>query len=327
MSTHASAIQGATASLGKRLNLAVLRDYGIVVSCVGLFLILSLSSDVFLTKTNLLNILDQWSAVGIIACGATLVIIAGGFDLSVGAIFAVAGVVAAKVAGVSSVELAFLSGAVVGLLFGIFNGVLATVGRINPFIATLSTSIMFRGLALVLTGGLLVTVSDDAFTTLGRDTLLGVKWSIWVFAVFAVIASVLLARTTFGRYVYAVGGNAEAARLSGIRVSIIKGATFAISGLSAGIAGVLVASRAATGQADVGVGLELTAIAAVVIGGTSILGGEGAVWRTILGVFLLAMINNGFNLLNVDPTYQQIVQGAIIVTAVAVDAWARRSNR
>jgi ribose transport system permease protein len=311
---------------GAAIQLSALRDYGIVISCIGLFAILSLSSDAFLTSTNILNILDQWSAAGIIACGATLVIIAGGFDLSVGAIFAVAGVVAAKVANSTGVEAGILSGMLVGLAFGILNGVLSTVGRINPFIATLSTSIMIRGFALVLTGGLLVTVGDESFTALGRDEFLGVKWSIWIFAAFAVVCAILLSRTTFGRYIYAVGGNAEAARLSGLRVSVIKGATFAISGLSAGISGVLVASRASTGQADVGVGLELTAIAAVVIGGTSILGGEGAIWRTVLGVLLLAMINNGFNLLGVDATYQQIVQGAIIVTAVAVDAWARRSS-
>ena len=135
----------------------------------------------------------------------------------------------------------------------------------------------------------------------------------------------LLTRTTFGRYVYAVGANPAAARLSGVRVSRVRMVTFALSGLSAGLAGIIVSSRISTGQADAGIGIEFSVIAAVVIGGTSIYGGEGAIWRTVLGVLFLAMIGNGFNLLNINPTYQQIIQGAVIVAAVGVDAWSRRS--
>jgi ribose transport system permease protein len=310
---------------GGRLRLAALRDYAILVAFIVLFIVLSISSDVFLTETNLLNILNQWSTVGIIACGATLVIIAGGFDLSVGAILAIAGVAAAKVANSVGVPVAVLAGMGIGLGWGIVNGALATIGRINPFIATLATSFMIRGVALAMTGGFIITVADPSYTTLGRDELFGIKWTIWIFAAFAAITWFLLSRTTYGRYVFASGGNAEAARLSGIRVGLIRGSTFAISGLSAGIAGVLVSSRVASGQADAGAGVELQAIAAVVIGGTSILGGEGAIWRTLLGVLLLGLIQNGFNLLNVDPVYQQIFYGGIIIAAVALDAWARRT--
>jgi ribose transport system permease protein len=313
------------ASAGRRLRGARVRDYGIVIGFAALFVTLSVASDAFLTTRNLLNVLDQSAAVGIIACGATLVIIAGGFDLSVGAIFAVSGVIAALIAKeTGSATVGVLAGLVSGTAFGVFNAVLVTVGRVNAFVATLASSIMLRGFGLLLTSGMIVTVPLLGFSSIGNSRLLGVKYSVWLFAAFVVFTWFLLSRTAFGRYVYAVGGNPEAARLSGLRVELIRAATFAISGLSAGLAGVIVASRTNSAQADAGVGLELSAIAAAVIGGTSILGGEGAIWRTVLGVLLLALITNGSNLLNLDPTYQQIITGAIIVAAVSMDAWSRR---
>ena len=317
-------LDGKGARLG--LRLAWLRDFGIVASFGALFLALSIASDAFLTWTNLANVLDQWAPVGIMACAATLVIIAGGFDLSVGAIFAVAGITAAKVANATSPELGFLAGIAVGLGLGVGNGLLTTVGRINPFVGTLASSFMIRGFALVFSGGFLITVDDPGFQELGTGELLGLKYPVYVFAGFVLLTAFLLARTTFGRYVYASGANPAAARLSGVRVSAVRAATFALSGLSAGVAGVIVSSRVATGQADAGIGLEFSVIAAVVIGGTSIYGGEGTIWRTVVGVLFLGMIGNGFNLLNVNPTYQQIIQGAIILVAVAVDAWSRRSR-
>jgi ribose transport system permease protein len=308
-----------------RLRQASVRDYGIVVGFLALFIALSVGSDVFLTSRNWLNLLDQSAAVGIIACGATLVIIGGGFDLSVGATFAVAGVAAALVANkLGNPAVGIVAGIMVGALCGLLNALLITLGRVNAFVATLASSIMFRGLGLLLTSGMIVTVGDVGFQTLGQTELLGAKYSVWLLAAFIVFTWLLLSRTAFGRYLYAVGGNPEAARLSGLRVDVIRGTTFVISGISAGLAGVIVASRVAGAQADAGIGLELSAIAAAVIGGTSILGGEGAIWRTVLGVLLLAMITNGSNLLNIDPTYQQILQGAIIVVAVSGDAWSRR---
>jgi ribose transport system permease protein len=169
-------------------------------------------------------------------------------------------------------------------------------------------------------------VDDSDYAILGTNQLAGVRYTTYLFVLFAIAAAVLLSRTTLGRAIYASGGNAEAARLSGIRVGVVRASTFVISGLSAGLAGVMISSRVSTGQADTGIGIELTAIAAVVIGGTSILGGEGAIWRSVLGVLLLTLIGNGFNLLNVNPTYQQIFQGAIILGAVAIDAWSRRTS-
>jgi ribose transport system permease protein len=303
---------------------ARLRDYGIVLAFVALFVSLSLSTDTFLRTRNLLNILDQSAPVGIIACAVTICIIAGVFDLSTGSIFGVAAVVACKVANYADPVLGIGLGILTGLVLGIVNGVLVHATRINSFIGTLATSIAFRGLAIITTGGMIVTVTSPTFGLLGRSDLLGAKYTVWVFAIFFVVTAFLLAATTFGRAVYAVGGNAEAARLSGIRVGLVRGSCFALSGLAAGIAGVLSASRTSSAQADLGTGLELAAIAAAVVGGTSILGGEGAVWRGVLGVLTLATIGNGFDLLNIDTTYQMIVQGGLILTAVAADQLLRR---
>lgn len=321
----AAAVVGAGEALrSPRIRLGALRDYGVAISTVVLFVVLAVTSDAFLTTTNLLNLVEQQVTLGIVACGATLVIIAGGFDLSIGAVFALSSVVAAHVASTTGSTLGLLAGAGTGLVCGIVNGGVSTVGRINSFIATLASSIIIRGLALVVTGGFSIAVADPGFRSLGNDKLLGIRLSVWILVVFAGILWFALSRTTFGHYIYAAGGNPEAARLSGIRVGAVRAATFAISGLGAGIAGVLVTSRVATAQADVGVGLELTAIAAIVVGGTSIAGGAGALWRTLLGVALLALIGNGFNLLAIDSMYQDIFTGALIMAAVAVDAWARK---
>ena len=285
--------------LGSRLRLSVLRDYGIVIAFAIIFVALSFASPVFLTSRNLLNILDQQAAIGMIAVGGTLVLIAGGLDLSTGAVFALAGVVAALMVPVVGVPLCFLIALLVAVALGLGNGLLATIGRINSIIVTLASGIMIRGLAIAITGGLLVRVDEPAYTTLGRGSFLGLKYSIWLFLIVTILAGFTLRYTTFGRYVYAAGGNPEAARLSGVQVNRVRATTFVISAFTAGLAGILISSRVATGQADTGMGLEISAIAAIVIGGTSLLGGEGAVWRTIIGLMLLALVRNGFNLLNI----------------------------
>ena len=319
------------AALRARLVVAAaltrLREYGIVVSVAVLFVVLAVQSDVFFTWTNQLNILDQMAPAAIIACAQTLVIIAGGFDLSVGAMFAMAGVTATLMVPHIGVWPALVFGALVGFGLGTVNAFFVTTLGINPFIATLASSFMFYGVAQVLTGGYLVIVEEASFSSLGNGELAGVKYSVWLLIAVFLVTTLILRRSLLGRYIFAVGGNAEAARLSGVRVNAVRAATFAICGLAAGLAGVLAASRISQGQANVGSEYTLTTIAAVVIGGTSILGGEGAIWRSVLGVYLLAMIGNGFNLLDINPIYQQIVQGAIIVVAVTVDTMARRTAR
>jgi ribose transport system permease protein len=310
------------------VRISVIRDYGIVIAFLALFVTLSLASDVFLTRENMTNLAFQAAPIGIMACGGTLVFIAGGFDLSVGAISAFAGIIAAKAYSQTGLGLwpSLILGALTGLGFGIGNGVLVNVARVNAFIATLASSIIIRGLAIAVTGGFLVSIENEEFLKLGLGTAWDINYPIFVWIGFALFCGFLLWRTRFGRYVYAAGGNAEAARLSGVRVGLVRGITFAISGLSAGIAGVILVSEVSTAQADANPGIEFDAITAIVLGGTSILGGEGAIWRTVLGAFFLQMINNGFNLLNVTPVYQQVFKGAILLAAVSLDAWARRSR-
>jgi ribose transport system permease protein len=322
--TPASRFHLARRGLG--VGLSSLRDYGIVASFIVIFVYLTFKSDVFLSKVNLFNVLDGNSSDGIMAVGGTLVLIAGGFDLSVGAIFALSGVIAAMLAPHMAPEWALTLGALSGVGLGICNGIITTVGRINAIVGTLATSIIIQGIALLLTNGQLVIVTNPDFTSFGQGEIFTLHYSVIVWAVFALICGFLLSRTNFGRHIFASGGNAEAARLSGVRVNLVRCSTYAISGLSAGIAGVLVTSRVATGDASTGT-FPLAVIAGIVIGGTSILGGQGAVWRSVLGVLLLALIANGFNLLGVNPVYQQILQGSIILTAVAVDAWARKTNQ
>ncbi|MFC7550792.1 ABC transporter permease [Plantactinospora sp. GCM10030261] len=310
----------------RRLKLDRLRDFGIPIAVLLIFVYLSIASPVFLTPRNMLNLLDQSAIVGMIAAAGTLVLIAGGLDLSTGAIFAISGVIAAQAAPSIGTAGAVAVGATVGIVFGLINGLISTVGRVNAIITTLATGIMIRGLALVITGGALVRVTDPGFSQLGRGDLFGVKYVVFVFIGIVAACWFLLSRTAFGRYVYATGGNPEAANLSGVRVNRIRTIAFMISGLAAACAGVLVASRVSTGQADAGLGMEINAIAAIVIGGTSINGGEGAVWRTVFGVLLVTLVGNGFNLLNVNPIWQQVFQGAVILAAVALDSWSKRES-
>lgn len=303
------------------------RDYGIVLAFVGIFIILSIMSPAFLTTRNMFNVMDQATQVGLIALGATVTIIGGGFDLSAGAVFAMSGAVAAFIAAAGYPLPGLIIGMLTGLLLGIINGGIIAGLRLNSFVATLAFGLIIRGAAYVVTGGLLIQVDNPIFAVLGRTRFGAAKLPMFFFIGFALLIWILLSRTTLGRYVYALGGNEEAARLSGVRTQFIRVLTFAISGLSAGIAGVIAASRISTGQANVGTGIELSAIAAVVIGGTSIMGGEGAVWRTLIGVLLLQLISNGFNILNVPPFYQVMFQGFVIMFAITLDALRHRGSR
>ena len=312
----------------RSVGLGTLRDFAVALTLVALFVTLSLTTDHFLAGQNLKNVLEQSTTIGLIGVAGTLVIIGGGFDLSVGSIFAIAGVVAAEVAVHGNVMLGLFAGVATGAVFGLGNGVLVTVFGINPFIATLGSAIVISGIAIRITHGDLVTVDfNSSFTHLGLNGFLGLKYSIWLWLAFSLVCGLLLSRTVFGRYVYAIGGNQEAARLSGVRVALVRTATYVLSGFAAGLAGVLSASQIGTGQADVGATLGLTVVAAIVVGGTSIWGGQGAIWRTIVGVLLLSLISNGFNLNGIDPVYYDIVYGGIILLAAGTDAFLRRAGR
>ena len=305
-----------------------LRRGGILVPFVALFVVLSLTSAPFLTKGNLLNIVDQQASTLLPAAAATLVLVAGGLDLSVGAVYGLAGVTAAHLALSTSPLLACIVGVLVGLGVGIVNGVITTVFRINALIATLATSYVVSGIASLATGGNIITdFNRPGFADLARTSFLTVRTSTWVTLIVVVLLGFLLARTTAGRYMYAAGGNAEAARLAGVRVYQVRILAFALSGATAALGGVIDASRVLSAQASSGSTLAFTVLAGVVVGGTSIMGGVGAVWRSVVGVLFIALIGNGFNLLGVDPLYQQIVLGLLLIAAVALDVWARRRRR
>jgi ribose transport system permease protein len=328
VSTWEAKIEAAARPL-RRVRLSFVRDYGIVLAFIALFITLALSSDVFLTRDNLINLAFQAAPIGIMACGGALVFIAGGFDLSVGAIAAFSAVIAgtAFVDWGVPVWPAMALGALTGLGLGLGNGLLVTVARVNAFIATLAMNFIVYGLAVAVTGGFLISIDSPDWETLGLGEVWGINYPIFVWLGFALFCGFLLSRTAFGRYIYAVGGNAEAARLAGVRVGFVRAMTFAISGLSGGIAGVILSSEVATAQANAdNLGNTFNAITAVVLGGISILGGEGAIWRAVLGAFFLVLIGNGFNLLDIQPVYQSIFTGAILLLAVSLDSWARRTR-
>lgn len=306
--------------------LTLLRQNTIVISFFLLFLILSFSTNVFLSTRNILNVLDQASQLGIIACGMTITIICGCFDLSVGSIYAISGLVAAIVANIYGTPLGFLAGILLGVFFGVINGLVVTKLRITAFIATLATALVIAGIGLLILPGGVVTVTATNFNVLGRHEILGAKVSVYLWAGVIILAYILLHRTTFGRYIFAIGGNEEAARMSGIKIDLIRIIAFSFNGLCAGIAGVLAASRISTGLMDVGATLVMDSIAAIVIGGTSIMGGEGAIWRSVLGILLMQLIVNGFDILAIDTYWQQIFQGAIIIIAVALDSFRSKKT-
>jgi len=312
----------------RRITYARLRSAGILVPFLILFTVLSLTSESFATKTNLLNILDQQSATLIIAAAGTLVLVAGGIDLSVGATYSFAGVVSAHFALRTNPALAILLGIGAGLLVGLVNGVVTTRFRINSLITTLAMSFIVSGCAsLVTKGNLLVLFDKPGFGKLARTEFLTIKTSIWLMIVAVIVIGWLLAATSGGRYMYAAGGNAEAARLAGVRVHAIRTLTFVLSGGAAGLAGVIDTSRVLSAQANAGdTALAFTVLAGIVVGGTSILGGEGAVWRTVVGVLFIALIGNGYILLGLDPLYEQITMGVILLAAVGLDALSRRGT-
>jgi ribose transport system permease protein len=306
------------------------RDFGILGGLLAIVVYLSLATTTFLTGQNLVNLLDQAVVIGLLAVGATLCIVSGVFDLSASATLAVSAIAGVFFTTQFGVAGGFLMALVVGAALGAVTGTLIVVTRVNSFIGSLAISIIYRGLAIVLTGGAILAVPSDQLDTFrfwARPAVGGLSGGTILFAVFAVVLGFVLWGTTFGRRVYAVGGNEQAARLSGVRTHLIHVSVFAINGVCAAAAGMVLASRAGSAQPAMGTGMELTAIAAVVIGGTSILGGVGAVWRTVVGVIILTVIGNGFNLLRWDTTYQQVVTGVLILVAVAGDAWLSRRSR
>jgi ribose/xylose/arabinose/galactoside ABC-type transport system permease subunit len=298
-----------------------LARYGLITALVALCALLSWVAPAFPTWQNWIILVRQISINGILAVGVTYVLLTGGVDLSLGSMVALAGVAAASFAhpGEYPLILPIAMGLATGLAGGMVNGWVVTRGRVAPFIVTLGTMTAARGLALVISSGKPVSNLSRPFTSIGGDHWLGIPIPVLILIAVALLSYLMLSHTALGRYIYAVGGNEDAARASGIDVGAVKTLAYAVCGALSGLAGVVLAARISTGQPNAGLGYELDAIAAVVIGGTSLSGGVGGVSGTIQGALLMGVINNGLDLMNVSSYYQQIVKGAIIVGAVWMD--------
>lgn len=321
--TAADSPAGATPTLDRLVRLA--GRAGILIPFVIAFVAVSVASPSFLRFQNLTNILDQQSGILIVACAATFVLIAGGIDLSVGAIYGMAGAIATMVAASNGPAAAVLVGLSLGLAVGLANGILVTRFKVNALICTLAMTFVVSGIGAIVTSGNLVVAFDHPeFKGFAATRIGGITSAAWMMMAVTAAAAIVLGRSTFGRYVYATGGNAKAARLGGVRVDAIRVTTFALSGMAAALAGVIDASRVLSAQSSGGQFLTFTVLTGVIVGGTSILGGEGSIRQTALGVLFVALIANGFNLLGFDPFYQQITLGVILLLAVSVDAWSRR---
>jgi ribose transport system permease protein len=294
---------------------------GPLIALLVLCLVTALLTGRFLSPLNLTNILVQSSIMAVIAIGMTFVIIGGGFDLSVGSTVALAGCIAAMAMVQFGLAAGVLAGIATGIAVGLVNGVIVAKLGINPFISTLGTMVLVRGLVYLITGG--APVGDDrlptAFLAFGSARLLGIHYLVWVPSVLLVVLSWVMAATPYGRRIYATGGNREAAYLSGVPVDRIIASTYIWCGGLAGLAGVMLAARLQSGQPTAGEYYELTAIAAVILGGASLHGGEGALYKSIIGVFIMVVLGNGLNLLNVDSYWQRVAIGVVIIAAAAAD--------
>lgn len=312
--------RAAPGKAGNRAS-ALLSAYGIYVAFAALCGVLAILSPFFFTVRNVLNVLNQVSIIGIIALGSTIVLVAGGLDLSPGAIVAVSGVLAAHFAhpGQYPVIVPVLVALASGTLFGVFNGFLVAKGGIPAFIVTLGTLSVGKGLAMLACGGMQVIDLSPGFVALAGSSFFGLPVLILIFAITSLLLDFVMRRTKFGRRVYAVGGNELAAHLSGVSVTGIKVGVYALAGALSGFGGLLLASRTQVGSPISGSGYELDAIAAAVIGGTSTTGGIGRITGTIVGALIIQVISNGLDMLNVASYYQQIVKGFIIILAVYID--------
>ncbi|MGF1625324.1 MAG: ABC transporter permease [Alphaproteobacteria bacterium] len=308
---------------------AALRTSGLIWVLVAMCVAAAIISPAFLNTFNIINVARQVALFGIVSVGMTFVILTAGIDLSVGSIVAVAAVVCAMLLDAGTpIPLVIAAGLAIGAAMGAVNGIGITLGRVPPFIMTLGMMVMGRGLAMTISGGHPIHFREaaESFAWLGQGSFAGLPVPVWVFAAVCALAIFLLRWTAFGRNVYAVGSNPEAARLSGINVKLVVFTVYVISGFLSALTALIFISRLTVGEPVAGVGLELEAIAITVIGGTSLFGGEGGVVGTILGAAIIAVLANILNLFGVSPFTQQIVKGAIIVAAVLFEMHRRRKS-
>jgi ribose transport system permease protein len=290
-----------------------------------LFVALALASPHFLTTTNLSSVVRQTAVINIMALGMTLIIVSGGIDLSVGAILAFGGFVGTlAMKNGMPIPAAVGVGILAGMFWGAVNGSLTTLLRINPFIVTLGTLGIVRGITLIISNGLPVHEIPRGFSFLGEGNLFGVPFVLWILLACASAVHVIMEHTKLGRYAFAIGSNEQAAYYAGLPVAFHTVSVYALAGMLTGLAGMIEASRLMTGQPTAGMGYELQAIAAVVIGGGSLRGGEGSVVGTLVGAFIMGLLSNGSDLLGISPYLQQAIIGAVIILAVTVDEVRKR---
>ena len=302
------------------LTLNMIQKYGMIIILVLITIMFSVLSPNFLTYSNMISMLRQVSIIGIIAAGQTLVIITAGIDLSVGSIVALAGVISATVAlGSNSALLGIGAGLLAGTLIGLFNGFLISKVKLAPFIVTLASMTLFAGLALLVSGGNPIIVSDPIFKFIGQGYVGPIPFPVIVLLFVYIVFFFILKKTVHGQYIYSIGGNEKATILSGIKVNKHKIIVYATSGFLAGLASIILTSRLSSASPVAGTGYELDAIAAVILGGTSLFGGRGHVFGTLVGVLILGVLTSGMNLINVSPFYQDITKGVIILVAVIID--------
>lgn len=297
-----------------------------VLTLLVLCVVTALLTDRFLSPLNLTNILVQSSIMAVIAMGMTLVIVGGGFDLSVGSTVGLSGCVAAAVMLKAGILAGVVAGIAAGALVGLANGWIIAVLNVDPFITTLGTMVLVRGLVFLMTGGAPVGGDEglpDAFVAFGSGRLFGIHYLVWVPAILLAALSWMMRATAFGRRIYATGGGREAAYLSGIAVRRIVASTYVWCGALAGVGGVMLAARLQSGQPTAGEFYELTAIAAVVLGGAALHGGEGTLYKSVVGVFIMIVLGNSLNLLNVDSYWQRVAVGVVIIAAAAADRFRR----
>jgi ribose transport system permease protein len=305
----------------------IIRVYGIIATLVVLLSVVTAGNPAFLSWHNITNMLSEWAPAGIMAVGMTFVILTGGFDLSIASGYSLSAVVAAYIGQTQPPSVAFAAAIVVGLFFGLCNGLLVAVVRINPFITTVGSGFIINGVSLVMTKNAAFSVSNDAFSDLGAGRLYGVPYSGMLLVLFLLLFGFILARTIYGEAIYAVGGNYEASRLSGIRVRAVVASAYVLLGGCVGFAGSIAASQLSSAQANLDPGIIFDVLTIVVVGGTSLSGGVGAMWRTAVGLGIIATISNGFVLLDISPYYQSIIKGMIIVSALALDTGLTRLMR
>jgi ribose transport system permease protein len=304
-----------------------MQKYRILFVFVGICILLSVLTPVFLSVNNIINVIRQVSINGILAAGMTMVIISGGIDLSVGSVAAICGAIVAGTQLKLGLVPAMLLSVATGALLGLINGLVITKGKVAPFVATLGMTTVARGLTLIYTGGRPIYNLTDAFRVLGAGYVGPIPVPVLILALVIAVVHFVMSSTVFGREVYALGGNEEAARYSGINVERRRMLVYISMGLLSAVTGIVLTSRLGSADPTAGVGFETDAIAAVVIGGTSMSGGEGSVIGSLIGALIIGVMNNGLNLLNVSPYYQQIFKGLIVVLAVLMDSASRRKRQ